>query len=576
MTDPTDHPRPLLRRRWTSLDGEWGFTAGPEELPGPSAFDRPITVPFAPEAPASGIGTRDRLGPVWYRRELDGSRHADGRRTLLHLGAVDRLATVFADGRAVAHHEGGYDEVVADVTGASVVVVRADDDPDDLDAPRGKQEWRDEPHSIWYPRTTGIWRTAWLEEVPATAISALEWVTDTLAMTVTMRVRIEGHVRPGTSVRFRLRHGSRLVAEASASVLQPEVEVTTRIGDGGIDDRWGLQWFPRRPVLLDADVEVVDGAGGIIDAVESYTALRTVDVRDGMVCLNGCPYPLRLVLDQGYWPETGLTPPDGAALRRDVELTLALGFNGARKHQKVEDPRWFAWADRLGLLTWVELPSAYRPGATASSRLLAEWARIVAAHRNHPSVIAWVPINESWGVPAAASDPRQRALIEALSAATDALDGTRPVSPNDGWETTGGSIVGVHDYTQDAAVLAARFADAAAVDAVLTGGLPSGHRVDLDGWGAEGRAVVLSEFGGVALADDEEATWGYQRASSPDDLLERYRSLWAAVHESTALAGACWTQLTDTYQEANGLLRMDRTPKVPLEAFAAATRGKRA
>lgn len=257
-----------------------------------------------------------------------------------------------------------------------------------------------------------------------------------------------------------------------------------------------------------------------------------------------------------------------------MELTLALGFNGARKHQKVEDPRWLAWADRLGLLTWVEMPSAYRPGTTASTRLLAEWPRIVAGHRGFPSVVAWVPINESWGVPAAATDARQRALVEALAAVTDAVDGTRPVSANDGWETVGGGIVGVHDYTQDPDALAARFADAAAVDAVVRGALPSGHRIDLDGRGAEGRAVVLSEFGGVALSHDEDATWGYQRASSADDLLDRYRALWAAVHASTALAGACWTQLTDTYQEANGLLRMDRTPKVPSDDFAAATRGR--
>lgn len=576
MTDPVDHPRPLVRRSWTTLDGEWGFAAGIEDgIPGEAAFDRSILVPFAPETPASGIGTTDRLGPVWYRRRLDLGRPTDRRRTLLHLGAVDRVATVYADGRAVARHEGGYDDVTADVTGAEVVVVRADDDPDDLSAPRGKQEWRDEPHSIWYPRTTGIWRTAWLEQVAATRVADLWWRGDPEAMAVTLVATVEGPVDPGTTLRYRLRHGARVVAEAAVRVLQPEVELTTRVGDGGIDDRGELSWFPRRPVLLAAEVELVDGGGDVVDRVDSDVALRTVDVRDGMVCVNGRPHPLRLVLDQGYWPDTGLTPPDSDALRRDVELALALGFNGARKHQKVEDPRWFAWADRLGLLTWVELPSAYRPGTTTSTRLLAEWARIVAAHRSHPSVVAWVPVNESWGVPAAATDRRQRALIEALAATTDALDGSRPVSANDGWETVGGGIVGVHDYAQDPKVLGARYADPVAVEAVVSGGLPSGRRVDLDGRGAEGRAVVLSEFGGVALSDDEQGTWGYQRATSPEDLLDRYRALWAAVHESSGLAGACWTQLTDTYQEANGLVRMDRTPKVPPDDLAAATRGKR-
>ena len=259
-----------------------------------------------------------------------------------------------------------------------------------------------------------------------------------------------------------------------------------------------------------------------------------------------------------------------------MKLTLALGFNGARKHQKVEDPP-VAGVGRppravdLGGDAERLPPRDHRPRPACWPK----WSRIVAAHRGFPSVVAWVPINESWGVPAAATDRRQRALIEALAGVTDALDGTRPVSPNDGWETTGGGIVGVHDYTQDPGELARRFVDADAVDAVVAGGLPSGHRVDLDGCGAEGRAVVLSEFGGVALSDDEDATWGYQRARSPEDLLERYRSLWAAVHASTALAGACWTQLTDTYQEANGLLRMDRSPKVAVEDLATATRGRR-
>ena len=572
MDDPTTHPQPLLRRPGWSLDGPWDFAAEPG-----GEHDRTIRVPFSPETPASGIGDSG-IEACSYRRivRVPAGAGSAGDRLVVHFGAVDRVATVRAGGEVVGGHEGGYVPFEVDVTdhvrdGEVELVVEVDDPHDDLDAPRGKQEWRAEPHSIWYPPTTGIWRSVWLERAPATRITALDWSPDVTAMRVGVRARIAGGAT-GVSLRVRLRSRGRGVAEGSARVLQPEVHLSLGVGDGGIDDANALVWWPRRPVLLDAEVALVDDRGDVVDEVRSYTALRSVGVEDGAVVLNGRPTFLRFVLDQGYWRSSGLTPPDTDALRQDLELTRALGFNGARKHQKTEDPRWFAWADRLGMLAWVELPSAYRPGPVSARRLLDEWAAVVETYRNHPSVIGWVPVNESWGVPAAASAPRQRALIEALAAMTDALDGTRPVSPNDGWETTGGDLVGVHDYTQDAAVVRDRYATAAGVDAVVRGIGPSARRIDLDGRGAGDRAVVLSEFGGIALAG--EGTWGYQQVATAGDLLERYRDLWAAVHATATLAGACWTQLTDTYQEANGLLTMDRVPKGDLEAFSAATRGK--
>jgi hypothetical protein len=347
------------------------------------------------------------------------------------------------------------------------------------------------------------------------------------------------------------------------------------VGDGGLDDRDALLWWPRRPVVMDVDLALVDAAGAAVDEAYSYTALRGVDVRGGRLAINGRPYPLRLALDQGYWPDTGATPRDVDALQHDIELTRALGFNGVRKHQKIEDPRYMACADRLGLLVWVEQPSVYRSSDVSARRLVHEWADAVAATRNHPSVIAWVPINESWGVPAMDNDVRQRALLDALGAIAGAFDGTRPVSVNDGWETAGGDIVGIHDYTQEPDALRARYGSLEAIDAILTGRRADGRLADLDQRPAGDRAVVLSEFGGVALAEDAaDGAWGYTTATSVDDFVRRYREQWAAVHASDALAGACWTQLTDTYQEVNGLLRADRTPKAPIDDLARATRGR--
>ncbi|HEX2850129.1 MAG TPA: hypothetical protein VHN98_06235 [Acidimicrobiales bacterium] len=584
--DPADHPQPLLRRPVEMLDGPWSFALDPEGRDRPSTvtFDREILVPFAPETPASGIGV-GRVDRCWYRRRLRIEPPAGAGRVLLHFGGVDRTATVHVGGDAVESHTGGYAPFAVDVTdhargGEVDVVVRADDDPTDLEVPRGKQDWLEEPHAIWYPRTTGIWRSVWLEQVPATRLASLALSGSSSSMEVRLEARLQGPIPDGATLAVRVRGpGRRALVDDRVAIVEPAVERTYPIGDGGIDDRSALVWWPRHPVLLDVEVAVLDGRGDVVDRVESYTALRDAGVADGRVLLNGRPYPLRLVLDQGYWRETGLTAPTTDALRRDIELTRALGFNGARKHQKVEDPRYLAWADRLGLLVWVEMPSAYRASARSAAALVREWTEIVAGAAGHPSVIGWVPINESWGVPDVASSSPQRALVTALASIATALGGGRPVSANDGWETAGGDIVGIHDYDQDAVALAARYADAGAVDRLLRGRRPDGRLADLDRRPAGDRAVVLSEFGGVALrtgasGPDGDGAWGYREVGSPAELLATYADLWRAVHQSDVLAGACWTQLTDTYQEINGLLTMERVPKADIDALAAATRGR--
>ncbi|RBY78417.1 glycoside hydrolase family 2 [Blastococcus sp. TF02-09] len=588
--DAVHHPQPLVRRPVELLDGEWEFTADRDAAMalGSVPFADRIRVPFAPETPASGLALDGPVRRAWYRRPLPAA--APGVRTLLHLGAVDRIADVWVGGQHVARHEGGWTPWSVDVTdqlgdtGADLVV-RAEDDERDLDAPRGKQEWQQEPHAIWYPRTTGIWRTVWLEQAPAVRIEDVRWSAEPRTTTVTATVRMSPDA-VGSRLRIRLSAAGRVLVDDDVLVTRPEMTRTFALGDGGVDDRVALLWWPDRPVLVDGALALVDPRGQVVDEVDTYTALRSVRVEDGRFLLNDRAVRTRMVLDQGYWPSTGLTPPDGDALRRDLELTRSLGFHGARKHQKTEDPRYLAWADRLGMLVWAEMPSAYRPGDVSARRLLAEWADVVVAHRGHPSVVAWVPTNESWGAPEAEHDPRQAELAHALAAVAGALDGTRPVSANDGWETSGGQLLGVHDYEQSPERLAARYADADALSRRLAARRSDGRLADLDRAPAGGRAVVLSEFGGISLGAPDElvtdplgatsstAAWGYGNAGTPGELLERYRAMWRAVHDSEVLAGACWTQLTDTYQEVNGLLRADRTPKVDPELLAAATRGR--
>jgi hypothetical protein len=270
-----------------------------------------------------------------------------------------------------------------------------------------------------------------------------------------------------------------------------------------------------------------------------------------------------------------MTPPDDAALRRDVELVKKMGFNGVRKHQKIEDPRWLYWADREGLLVWEEMPSAYRFTSMSVERLTREWIEVIRRDYSHPCVIVWVPFNESWGVPNLPEIPAQREWVQALYHLTRTLDPTRLVVGNDGWESGATDLVGIHDYDADPAQLARRYGLHENVPHLFRRERPGGRMLSLGGEHT-GQPIVLTEFGGIACAPERGPDfWGYSVAGSIGELESRFEALMDVVRHLPALAGFCYTQLTDTYQEANGLLFMDRRPKFPVERMADAVRGPR-
>ncbi len=333
-------------------------------------------------------------------------------------------------------------------------------------------------------------------------------------------------------------------------------------------DEGRLLWSPEQPTLVQARVELHDAASGddsLVDGVDSYLGLRSADIGDGRFLLNGHPYYVRSVLEQGYWPESHLAAPDPESLRREVEQVLELGFNAVRIHQKVEDPRFLYWCDRLGLLVWGEMANAYEFGPIAVERLTREWLDVVRRDRSHPCVVTWVPINESWGIQHASSQPAQRSLSESLYHLTKALDPSRPVLANDGWEHSGSDIVGVHDYAPRGDDLRERYADAAAVEHTMREGRPAMRPVLLAGFEPGDRPVMLTEFGGVRYSlDPGDEGWGYSQSSTEQEYAERLAELVDAVLDSRALAGFCYTQLTDTEQEQNGLLTADRRPKIPV------------
>ena len=580
------YPRPQLERpHWTSLNGRWSFAFDNERrYRRPSDIaDWPLTieVPFPPESTASGIGDPGYHYACWYQRDFDLTPGQD--HVLLHFGAVDYFARVWVNGHLVATHEGGHTPFSADITSAlspsarQTVTVMAYDDPLDLTKPRGKQDWQPKPHSIWYPRTSGIWQTVWYERVAATYIEKIRWTPHLDGYALGFEARVGGDPIEYLIVDLLLLHGRRVLAQDSYVVIDGEADRRIIISDPGIDDsRNELLWSPERPTLLNAHVRLRH-EDVVLDEFTSYTALRSVEAIRDRFMLNGRPYPLRLVLDQGYWPESLMAAPSDEALRRDVELVKQMGFNGVRKHQKIENPRYLYWADRLGLLVWEEMPSAYRFTRTAIKRTIREWSEAIERDYSHPCIIAWVPFNESWGVPELPNVEAHRHGVQALYHLTKTLDPTRPVLANDGWESGETDIVGIHDYDSNPEHLHERYGHKATSEELVAKGRTAGRLLTLEGFPHRGQPIMLTEFGGVGYApvdgEGETGNWGYFVAASAEAFIERYRALLKAISHTPLLSGFCYTQFADTFQEVNGLLYADRTPKVPLDRIRAATLG---
>ncbi|HEX2738877.1 MAG TPA: glycoside hydrolase family 2 TIM barrel-domain containing protein, partial [Rubrobacter sp.] len=312
------------------------------------------------------------------------------------------------------------------------------------------------------------------------------------------------------------------------------------------------------PNLYDLSLELLDEGGEVLDAVESYFGMRKIETKDGKVYLNGRPYYQRLILDQGYFPEGILSAPTDDDLRGDIELAKEMGFNGARKHQKVEDPRWLFWADSLGFLVWGEMANAYQYSQDYVQRITAEWQEAVMRDYNHPCIVAWVPMNESWGVPNLAGRRDQAEHLLSLYHLTRSLDLTRPVVSNDGWEHALTDLCTIHDY-RDAEALAKSYATSESAVAAE----PANRPIYVPGYGYRGEPILITEFGGIAFSGDETG-WGYSTVANSEEFLERYESLIDALLHSEPVQGFCYTQLTDVEQEVNGLLTYDRNPKADL------------
>lgn len=574
-----EYPRPqFVRPEWTNLNGEWEFAfddreSGVEEawFDG-RALDRRIVVPFPYQSEASGVNEKEVHEVVWYARNFDFQDAWRGQDLLLHFGAVDYASTVWVNGVLVGGNRGGHVPFSFDIApylndGVNRIVLRVEDRQDPKQ-PRGKQSVSGKPFGIDYYCTTGIWQTVWLEPVPQVRIEKVRITPDLEESAFKLSVYLHAPAA-NWGIEAEVWDGDAMVASLRKPTTHGAARLFVRVPDA-------KTWSPDSPHLYDVKVRLIQN-GERLDEVTTYAGMRSVELRDGQFLLNGEPVFMKMVLDQGYWPESYMAAPTDEALKADVEITKSLGFNGSRKHQKVEDPRWLYWCDKLGLMVWGEMANARAWSPEAEEMFISEWQRVVQRDYNSPSIVAWVPLNESWGVPEIdKGHAAQYAFAERAVNATRFLDAHRPVIDNDGWEHTDVTdIVTIHDYTSTGVEMREKYAQT-----LQGGGLPDrtwwdGKMTFAQGAQYRGQPVMLTEVGGFLIrphwlpADQWDVLYdSYGSVNDPAELFAKYRDVMEAIASLPFVSGFCYTQLTDIEQEINGLLTFDRRPKVPVEEIA--------
>jgi beta-galactosidase/beta-glucuronidase len=574
-----EYPRPhFVRGDWLNLNGEWEFAFDDENVGvdrnwyDGRTLPRRIIVPFAYQTKLSGIDDKSIHERVWYARSFKIPAAWNELDVLLNFGAVDYETTVWINGREVGHHQGGHVPFQFDVApylqpGENRLTVRVEDLQDPLQ-PRGKQSYTGKPHAIDYYCTTGIWQTVWLECAPAIRIEDLRIACRAERNEVSIDVFLHA---PSAAWRIEMD-----VLEEGRIVARGEDQTAIATGHISLHIPFAKLWTPQSPHLYDLRVRLYQ-KDELIDEISSYVGLRAIELRDGKFLLNGNPLYLKMVLDQGYWPDGYLTAPSDEALQTDIGWAKMFGFNGVRKHQKIEDPRWLYWCDRLGLLVWEEMPNAREWSPQGQELLSTEWQRAVRRDYNHPCIVAWVPVNESMGFPGLTHQHAgQYSFIERMVRITRRLDSSRPVIDNDGWEHTDiTDICAIHDYTATAKKLKVRYKETIGGGALPINVWITERPLFARGSQYRGQPIVLSEVGGfLAIPPDvppEQRDMLYQHYDSfesPEQLVQKYRDLMKGIAALPFLAGFCYTQLTDIEQEINGLLTYDRRPKIAPQKIA--------
>ena len=548
-----EHPNPQWRRAaWQNLNGPWDF--GYDEN-----FGQTITVPFCPESALSGIGNRDFIPAVFYRRMINITPERLHGRVALHFGAADYETSVYVNGKEAGRHTGGYTSFSFDITeylraGQNELQVRCEDDTRDPMVCSGKQSDRPESYECMYTRTTGIWQTVYLEFAPKNYMISAVYQTDPANGCLHLRVNTQGDGTVRAKAFWQGREAGRAGAEARCGFARLTLPLSEthlwEIGKGGL-----------------YDLELSFGE----DIVHSYFGLRSLAIEGHAFMLNGKSVFQRLVLDQGFYPDGVYTAPTAQALENDVELSMRAGFNGARLHQKVFEPLFLYYCDLHGYIVWGEFASwgidHSRPEAL--HHFLPQWCEAVERDRNHPSVVGWCPFNETWDID---GRPVYGETLRALYDVTKRLDPDRPCIDTSGNYHVATDIYDIHDYQQDVGIFAKDH------------GSPQGNQFFRETFPdrqryTPGRPVFVSEYGGIGWSsatvggagisdENRDGDWGYGKG--PKDaaaFLARYEGLTNALLDNPKIMGFCYTQLTDVEQEKNGIFTYERGVKFDPEFF---------
>lgn len=554
-----EHPNPQMQRKnWMNLNGTWEFefdfgdSGLDRKLYEQGKFSREIQVPFCPESSLSGIGYQDFMAAVWYRRTFCLTKEQLQGRVLLHFGAVDYECRAFVNGKEAGRHKGGYSSFQFDITdlvkeGENCLAVYARDDIKSGRQPVGKQSREFYSHGCDYTRTTGIWQTVWLEFVPKSYLRKMWFYPNIQEGTLTIKAQTAGEGELSAKALYE----DQVCGCASAHTAGGNVHLMLKLS------RLEL-WEPGKGRLYDLELDFGE------DHVNSYFGMRSLALDGERFLINGRSVFQRLVLDQGFYPDGIYTAPEEEALIRDIELSRKAGFNGARLHQKIFEPRFLYHCDRMGYLVWGEQGNWGMDYSAPDSlkNFLPEWMEALERDFNHPSIVGWCPFNETWDYAGRRQDDD---LLRIVYHMTKQYDTTRPCIDTSGLFHVITDIYDLHDYTQEPAEFAERYREFSEggrlFDALSSRQTP-----------VKGVPVFLSEYGGIGwngdTQEDTEGNWGYgDMPRSEEEFIERYKGLTEALLDNPHMFGFCYTQLYDVEQEVNGLYTYQREPKFDMEIF---------
>lgn len=574
MIEINNYPRPqLVRNNWQNLDGEWDFVFDDENIGEKEEYfnkfpkGKKILVPFTYETELSGINDEKVHENIWYSNIIKLSK--DNQRKLIHFEGSDFITKVWVNGKFVGKNIGGYHRFSFDITefivdGSNNITIKVEDSLS-KSQPRGKQRYIHENFKCWYVQTTGIWKTVWIETVPSDYITYIKNTPlyDEAKLELELNTNISQEKVNEYEIETLIKFNNEVINVQRNKLDDGVYKYSMNICK---DDTSKIkEWSMDNPNLYDIVYRLYKN-DVLIDEVSSYFGVRKISIEGNKILLNNQELYLRMILDQGYWKESHLTPPSEDALLKDLEIVKRFGYNGIRKHQKIEDERFLYYCDKLGILVWSEMANCYDYNSKSIEYFTNEWIEVVKQNYNHPSIITWVPINESWGIKEVVLNVAEQNFANSLYYLTKAMDNTRPVISNDGWEHTISDIITIHDYKQDPNLLFSEYNDQE--KAILNNLKPYNtiHKLFSSGYSYNGQPVVMSEYGGISL--NSEKGWFYgKHVANEDEFLERFEGITNAIKQTDYICGFCYTQLTDVQQEINGFVYENRENKFSEKAI---------